>query len=360
MTLKIGSHFIGREHRPFVVAELSGNHDGRLEQALAILDAAADAGAHALKLQTFDADSMTLRSDAPAFRVDAEHGLWGGRRLWDLYDEGKTPLEWHRPLFERARTRGILCFSTPFDEKAVDFLEEFEPPAYKIASFECIDLPLIRYVASTRRPLILSTGMASLGEIERAVETARAAGCEQLVLLKCTSTYPADPVNTNLRAIPLLRECFGCEVGLSDHTGGVGAAVAAVALGATFIEKHFTISRAAGGVDAAFSLEPPELRALVVETERAWQALGTPRVGPTRAELASLRYRRSIFVSRDVRAGEPFTRENLRRVRPADGLDPQFFEQILGRVAGRDIAAGTPLEWSLVGGPSPDRDTGET
>jgi N-acetylneuraminate synthase len=230
---------------------------------------------------------MTLRSDAPAFRVDAEHGLWGGRRLWDLYDEGKTPLEWHRPLFERARTRGILCFSTPFDEKAVDFLEEFEPPAYKIASFECIDLPLIRYVASTRRPLILSTGMASLGEIERAVETARAAGCEQLVLLKCTSTYPADPVDTNLRAIPLLRECFGCEVGLSDHTGGVGAAVAAVALGATFIEKHFTISRAAGGVDAAFSLEPPELRALVVETERAWQALGTPRVGPTRAELAS-------------------------------------------------------------------------
>ncbi len=357
MSVQIGPHPVGREHRPFVIAELSGNHDGRLEQALAIVDAAADAGAHAIKLQTFDADAMTLRSDAPAFRVDADHALWGGRTLWDLYDEGKTPLEWHRALFDRARARGILCFSTPFDERAVEFLETLEPPAYKIASFECTDLPLIRCVAATGRPLIMSTGMATLAEIERAVAAARGAGCTQLVLLKCTSTYPAAPTDTNLRAIPLLRENFGCEVGLSDHTAGIGAAVAAVALGATVVEKHFTISRDAGGVDAAFSLEPPELRALVTETERAWAALGTSHIGPSRAELASRRYRRSVFVAEDVRAGERLTERNLRRVRPGDGLEPRYLDQVLGRVAARDLTAGMPLDWSMVGGPA--RPSGE-
>lgn len=351
MQVKIGSHVIGRDHPPFIIAEMSGNHNSSLEQALQIVDAAAAAGAHAVKLQTFDADSMTLRSDAPAFRVETGHGLWGGQRLWDLYDQAKTPLEWHPVIFERAREHGLLCFSTPFDERAVDYLETLDPPAYKIASFECTDLPLIRHVAATGRPLIISTGMATAQEIQRTVDTACEAGCQQLVLLKCTSTYPAEPTNTNARTLPLLREIFGCEVGLSDHTGGIGAAVSAVALGATVIEKHFTVSRAAGGVDAAFSLEPSEFASLVVETHRAWLSLGTPHIGPSPAELASLRYRRSIFVAEDIRSGEPFTLQNLRRVRPGHGMEPRFLELVLGRSAVCDIAAGTPLSWDLVGGP---------
>jgi len=348
MKMKIGSYTIDRSNPPFVIAEMSGNHNSSLEQALLIIDAAATSGAHAIKLQTFNADSMTLNIDASAFKVEEGHKLWGGKKLWDLYRESETPREWHPALFERAKARGILCFSTPFDEASVDFLEQFDPPAYKIASFECTDLPLIRHAASTGRPLIVSTGMASVEEIRRSVDAIREAGCDQIVLLKCTSTYPADPVDTNARAIPLLRELFDCEVGLSDHTGGIGAAVASVALGASVIEKHFVISRDQGGIDAEFSLESEEFAVLVAESCRAWQSLGMSTIGPSDAEQASLRYRRSIFVAADIRAGEFFTRDNLRRVRPGYGLEPQFFDFVLGRRAAADISLGTPLTWELI------------
>lgn len=350
MPVMIGGREIGRQHPPFVVAEMSGNHNGSLERALEIVDAAALAGACAIKLQTFDADSMTLRSSANSFRVPTSHALWGGRNLWDLYRKAETPKSWHRIIFERASSNGILCFSTPFDERAVDFLEELDPPAYKIASFECTDLPLIRYVASTRRPLIISTGMATMDEVKRAVDAALESGCEQLVLMKCTSTYPANEDDSNVNSVPILRDHFKCEVGLSDHTFGLGASVAAVALGASVIEKHFTLDRTFGGVDSDFSLEPAGFCSLVEEVRRGWRALGMAHIGPTEAELDSLRYRRSIFVTEDIRAGEPFTEENVRRLRPADGLEPRHFGVVLGRVAVSDITAGTPLNWGLVGG----------
>lgn len=347
MSVRFGERVVGRDVPPLIVAELSGNHNGSLPRALAILDAAADAGAHAVKLQTYTADTMTLDVDGPDFVIDDPASLWHGRRLYELYGEASTPWEWHEALFARARGRGMLCFSTPFDESAVDYLERFDPPAYKIASFELTDLRLIRTVARTGRPIVMSTGMATLAEIDDAVRAARDGGGD-VVLLQCTSTYPATPENSHLRTIPSLRETFGCEVGLSDHTAGVGAAVAAVAFGAVLIEKHFTLARADGGVDAAFSLEPQELRELVVETERAWQSLGSVRYGPTRAEQASLRFRRSIYVSEDVRAGDELSSSNLRIVRPGFGLAPKHFDEILGRRARVDLARGTALRWELI------------
>jgi len=343
--MRFADRVVGRDAPPLIVAELSGNHNGELARALAIVDAAADAGAHAVKLQTYTADTMTLDADGADFRIDDPNSLWAGRRLYDLYREAATPWDWHEPLFARARERGMLCFSTPFDESAVAYLERFDPPCYKIASFELTDLPLIETVARTGRPLVMSTGMATLAEIDEALRTARAAGNGDVVLLQCTSTYPATPNNSNLATIPNMRATFGCEVGLSDHTGGIGAAVAAVALGAVLIEKHVTLRRADGGVDAAFSLEPEEVRALVVETERAWQAVGSVHYGPTRAERESLRFRRSIYVSADVRAGEELGAHNLRVVRPGFGLPPKHFASILGRRAGTDLARGTALAW---------------
>lgn len=345
---RIGDRWIGRDQPPLVIAEMSGNHNQSLDRALAIVDAAAEAGAHALKLQTYTADTITLNVRGGDFEIHDSGSLWAGQNLHDLYAKAHTPWEWHGPIMERACQHGMLCFSSPFDESAVDFLEELNVPAYKIASFENNHLPLIRKAASTGKPLIISTGMASLGELEQAVVTAREAGCRDLVLLKCTSTYPATPANTNIRTIPHLRELFGCEVGLSDHTMGVGVAVAAVALGATVIEKHFTLSRADGGVDSAFSLEPLELAALVQESERAWQAIGEVRYGPTEAERKSLQFRRSIYVAAEIKEGDVFSIENLRIVRPGNGAPPHLYELLLGKRAKQPYSPGTPLNLDLL------------
>ena len=346
--LTIDGRPVGRAHAPYVIAEMSGNHNQSLPRALEIVEAAARAGAHALKLQTYTADTITLDVRSGEFFIQDPDNLWQGSSLYDLYRLAHTPWEWHAPIMQRARELGMACFSTPFDESAVDFLETLQVPAYKIASFENVHLPLIRKAAATGKPLIISTGMASIAEIDEAVRAARDGGCRALVLLKCTSTYPASPVNSNVMTIPHMRALFECEVGLSDHTMGVGAAVAAVAHGAVVIEKHFTLSRAAGGVDSAFSLEPDELRALVVESERAWQSLGEVSYGATQAERKSLVFRRSIYVARDLRAGDVLSRENMRCVRPGLGLAPKYYEILLGRRVRQDVRKGTPLSWGLV------------
>ena len=340
----IGNVPVGLGHKPMVIAEMSGNHNQSLDRALEIVDAAAAAGAHAIKLQTYTADTITLNCRGGSFDINDSNSLWSGKNLHDLYKDAHTPWEWHKPIMERARKNGLTCFSSPFDETAVDFLESLNTPAYKIASFENNHLPLISKAAETGKPLIISTGMATLGELETAVNTAREAGCKELILLKCTSTYPANPKNTNILTIPHLRKLFNVEVGLSDHTMGVGVAVASVALGASVIEKHFTLSRADGGVDSAFSLEPRELQTLVVESERAWQALGRINYGPTNAEQKSLVFRRSIYVAKDIAKGEVFTNENLRIVRPGDGLQPSFLRELLGKTCKNDLIKGKPLK----------------
>jgi pseudaminic acid synthase len=343
--IQIGGYSIGANHPPFIIAEMSGNHNQSLDKALAIVDAAAAAGAHALKLQTYTPDTMTL---AGAYTIEDEGSLWKGRELYDLYQEAYTPWEWHQTLFNRAKEKGMLAFSSPFDETAVDFLESLDVPCYKIASFENTDLPLLKKVAATGKPVIMSTGVANLSDIDEAVRTLRAQGCQDIILLKCTSTYPASPENTNLRTIPHLSQLFDCPVGLSDHTMGIGASVAAVALGACVVEKHFTLSRAEGGVDAAFSLEPHELQALVTESERAFLALGYIQYGVQKAEQKSRLFKRSIYVSRDLAAGEAFTRDNIRVVRPGIGLEPKYYDQVLGKTAKSAIKAGTPLTWDLL------------
>jgi len=327
---------------------MSGNHNQSLEVALQIVEAAAKAGAHALKLQTYTAETMTLDLSEGEFFIQDPNSLWAGSSLYALYEKAHTPWEWHAPIFARARELGMLAFSTPFDDTAVDFLESLDVPAYKIASFENTDLPLIRRVAATGKPLIISTGMANLAELDETIRAAREAGCRDLVLLKCTSTYPATPANRNVRTIPHLREMFGCEVGLSDHSMGVGVSVAAVALGATVVDKHFTLDRSAGGVDASFSLEPAELASLVVETERAWQSLGPGHFGLTEAQRKSLVYRRSLYVTQDMAPGERFTAANLRAIRPGLGLAPKHAENLMGRRACTAIKRGTALDWSLV------------
>lgn len=348
-TIMIGGHPVGRAHPPFVIAEMSGNHNQSLERALAIVDAAAKTGAHALKLQTYTPDTMTLDLDEREFHIGDPASLWSGTSLYKLYGEAHTPWEWHKALFDRAREHGLIVFSTPFDDTAVDFLEKLDAPAYKIASFENTDLPLIRRVAKTGKPIIISTGMASVGDLEDTVRAAREAGCRDLILLKCTSTYPATPANTNILTIPHLRELFGCEVGLSDHTMGVGVSVASVALGATVIEKHFTLDRAEGGVDAAFSMEPSEMAQLVVETERAWQALGRISYGASEAEKKSIQFRRSLYVVKDLKAGATLTTENVRAIRPGYGLPTKHLEQLLGKTIRKDVSRGTALTWDLLG-----------
>lgn len=339
---------IGPHVRPFVVAEVSGNHNGSLDTALAIVDAVADAGAHAVKLQTYTADTMTVDVAHPRFRISAGHELWGGEHLYQLYQRAHTPWEWHEPIFDRARERGLAAFSSPFDPTAVELLEKLDAPLYKIASSEITDLPLVRLCAATGKPLIISTGMASVAEIAAAVDAARGAGCTELYVLSCTASYPAPPEQTNLRRIPVLADTFGVPVGLSDHTPGIGVPVAAVALGAVLIEKHVTLDRGDGGVDSAFSLEPDEVAALVVESERAWRALGTTRIGPTDAEREGLRFRRSLYVVADVRAGDVVTADNVRSIRPTGGLPPDAAGTVLGRVFRADAAKGTPLTWDLV------------
>lgn len=346
--IEIGGRRVGRGHAPFLIAEMSGNHNQSLDRALAIVEAAARAGAHALKLQTYTADTMTLDVRGEGFLIEDQSSLWKGASLYQLYQQAYTPWEWHEPLFERARALGMIAFSTPFNESAVEFLERINAPCYKIASFENADLPLIRRVARTGKPVIMSTGMASVAELDESVRAARDAGCRALILLKCTSTYPATPENTNVSTIPHMRELFDCQVGLSDHTMGVGAAVASVALGATVIEKHFTLRRADGGVDSSFSLEPEEFAQLAVETSRAWQSLGHVHYGPTEAEHNSLQFRRSLYIVKDLLQGDELTADNVRAIRPGLGLAPKHLEEVLGCKVNRPVARGTPLSWSLL------------
>ena len=345
---KIADRLIGRNHAPLVIAEMSGNHNQSLERALQIVEAAAKAGAHALKIQTYTPDTMTIDLDEREFHISDPKSLWAGTSLYKLYGEAYTPWEWHKPIFDRCRELGMIGFSTPFDDTAVDFLETLNVPCYKIASFENTDLPLIRRVAATGKPLIISTGMATVAELDETVRAAREAGCKDLILLKCTSTYPATAENTNILSIPHLRELFGCEVGLSDHTMGVGVSVASVALGATIIEKHFTLNRADGGVDSSFSMEPAEMAQLVMETERAWQALGQVSYGPTEAEKKSIQFRRSLYVVQDLKAGDVLTRENLRAIRPGLGLPTKYLEELLGKKVNQDVMRGTAIGWKLI------------
>jgi N-acetylneuraminate synthase len=348
MSFSIQGINVGLEHRPFIIAEMSGNHNQSLDRALEIVDEAAKSGVQAMKIQTYTADTMTLPVREGDFVINDPKSLWSGKSLYDLYQEAHTPWEWHKPIFDRCRELGLIAFSTPFDESAVDFLEDLGVPCYKIASFENTDIPLIRKIAATGKPIIISTGMATVAELAETVAAARAAGCRDMVLLKCTSTYPATPADTNLRTIPHMRELFGCEIGLSDHTMGIGTAVASVALGASVIEKHFTLRRADGGVDSAFSLEPEEMRALVTETERAWQALGQVNYGVTQNEKKSLVFRRSLYIVKDLEAGEELTSGNLRAIRPGLGLSPKYYDVLLGMKVRTKIVRGTPVTWDIL------------
>ena len=344
----IGGRRIGPSEPPFIIAEMSGNHNQSLDRALAIVDAAAEAGAHAVKLQTYTAETMTLDIAEGDFFISGETDPWHGQSMFELYQRAYTPWDWHAPILERCRARGLICFSTPFDETAVDFLDELGVPAFKIASFENTDLPLIRKAAATGKPMLISTGMSGAGELEEAVRAAREAGCSDIVLLKCTSTYPAKPRDVNLLTIPHMRELFGAQVGLSDHSMGVGVACAAVALSAVLVEKHFTLSRAEGGVDSAFSLEPAELALLVSETEKAWMSLGNVNYGPVEGEKPFVTDKRSIYVVKNIAKGEAFTADNIRVIRPGHGLAPKFIDLVYGRKAAEDLKRGVALRWELI------------
>lgn len=348
-TIEIQDRKIGNNHPPFIIAEMSGNHNQSLERALEIVEIAAKTGVHALKIQTYTADTMTLDLDRDEFFINDPKSLWYGKSLFELYQQAYTPWEWHKPIFDRCRELGIIGFSTPFDFTAVDFLESLDVPFYKIASFENTDLPLIRKVASTGKPIIISTGMAAIAELDETITTAKQAGCQNLILLKCTSSYPSTPKDTNLLTIPHLRDLFDdIQVGLSDHTLGIGVAVASVALGATVIEKHFTLNRADGGVDAAFSMEPQEMKQLVIETERAWQAMGKISYGVTAAEQKSLIFRRSLYIAQNMKSGDILTPDNLRAIRPGQGLPPKYYNLLLGKKIKVDVQAGTPVKWELL------------
>lgn len=346
--MKIGKLEIGINSRPVIIAEMSGNHNQSLEKALNIVESAAKTGAQLLKLQTYTADTITLDIKENEFFISDENNIWKGQSLYDLYEIAHTPWEWHKPIIQRAAELGMLCFSAPFDETAVDFLEDLNVPAYKIASPECIDLPLIRKVASTGKPMIISTGMARVQEIAEAVEVVREAGLEDFALLKCTASYPASPEDSNVLTIPHMKAMFQCEVGLSDHTMGCGAAAAAIAHGATVIEKHFTLDREEGGVDSVFSLEPEEFRNLVIETERAWQSLGKIKYGPTTSEGGNFKGRPSLYIAEDIMAGEELSPRNLRTVRPGLGLPPKYYDVLLGRKVNQDLKKGTAMQWEMV------------
>jgi pseudaminic acid synthase len=348
--ITVAQFTIGPNERPFVIAEMSGNHNQSLDRAFAIVDAIADAGAHALKLQTYTPDTITFNGASEEFFIRDNQSLWQDKNLYKLYQEAYTPWEWHKPIFDRARERGMIAFSSPFDTTAVDFLESLDVPLYKIASFENTDHILLKRVAQTGKPVIMSTGVASVSDLEESVKVLRANGCENLVLLKCTSTYPATPESTNLRTIPHLRDLFDVPVGLSDHTMGIGAAVAAVALGAVVVEKHVTLRRADGGVDSAFSLEPHELQNLVIETERAHLAMGRVNYTLSAKEQKSLQFKRSLYVVQNMKIGDVFTPENVRSIRPANGLHTRHYDEILGKTASQDVVAGTALDWRLING----------
>lgn len=344
-SIQIGKTIISNDHRPFIIAEMSGNHNQSLDRALAIVDAAAKAGAHAIKLQTYTADTITVKG---AYTITDDSSLWKGKELYDLYKQAYTPWEWHKEIFAYAKKKGLISFSSPFDETAVDFLESLNVPIYKIASFENTDHILLKKVARTNKPIIMSTGVASIADLQESIEVLKSAGCKQLVLLKCTSTYPATPEDTNILTIPHMRQLFDLPIGLSDHTLGIGVSVGSVALGAVVIEKHLTLDRADGGVDSTFSLEPEELKALVVETERVWLAMGKVSYTPSEKEKKSLFFKRSLFVVKDLKKGEIFTPENVRSVRPSSGLHTRYFDVIIGKRAKENIATGTPLQFYLV------------
>lgn len=346
MYLEINNRPIGANHPPYIIAELSANHNGSLERALQTIDAAKKTGVDAIKLQTYTADTMTIDVDLPDFRI--EGGLWDGFKLYDLYKWAETPYEWHAAMFEYARKIGLTVFSTPFDESAIDLLESLNAPAYKIASFEILDLPLIRYAASTGKPMIMSTGMASEEEIEDAVTAAREAGCKDLVLLHCISSYPAPTEQSNLRQIPELGRRFGTQIGLSDHTFGTAVPVAAVTLGATVIEKHFTLSREDKGPDSTFSLEPAEFERLCQDTKNAWLALGKPGFERQKAEEGSKVFRRSLYFVKDLPAGHIITEEDIRRIRPGMGLAPKYFEELIGKTLKERVKRGQATDWKIV------------
>ena len=341
--MQIADCKIGKGHKPFIIAEMSGNHNSSIERAIKIIETAAACGAHAVKLQTYTADTLTINHTGGLFDIKDETSLWKNRNLYELYQEAYTPWEWHEQLFRCAADNGIICFSTPFDNTAVDFLEALNTPAHKVASFENIDHPLLKKVAATGKPVIMSTGACSLSDLAESVEVLKSNGCKDLVLLKCTSNYPSTPENSNLHTIPHLKNLFNCEVGLSDHTMGIGVPIAAVTLGATVIEKHFCLSRAEGGVDSAFSLEPEELKALVIETERAWLSLGEIQYGVQESELKSMNFKRSIYVVEDIEAGDLFTNNNIRVIRPGDGMHPRFYEGLLGRKSSQGYKRGDPF-----------------
>jgi pseudaminic acid synthase len=348
-SIQIGHITISPSHKPFIIAEMSGNHNQSLQRAFDLVDAAAQAGASALKLQTYTADTITFNGKSDEFYIKDENSLWRNQNLHQLYQQAYTPWEWHEPIFERARAHGMLAFSSPFDTTSVDFLTSLNVPCFKIASFENTDHILLKKVAQTGKPVIMSTGVASVADIQESVGILRANGCKELILLKCTSTYPATPENTHLLTIPHMCELYDCPIGLSDHTMGIGASVASVALGARVIEKHFTLSRADGGVDSAFSLEPAELHSLVVESERAFLAMGKVNYQLSAKEQKSLQFKRSLYVVKDMQIGEPFTADNLRSIRPANGLHTRYYEQIVGgSKANQTIKAGTALAWELI------------
>jgi pseudaminic acid synthase len=346
--VKIGNHKVGRHCEPFIIAEMSGNHNQSLDRALRIVEAAAKSGAKGLKLQTYTPDTMTIDLEEREFFIEDSNSLWAGNSLYKLYGEAYTPWEWHKPIFSRAKELGLTAFSTPFDESSVEFLESLDVPCYKIASFENTDLPLIRKVAATGKPLIISTGMASLAELDETVRCARESGCQDLILLKCTSNYPALENSCNILTIPNLKDIFDCEVGISDHTLGIGVSVAAVAIGATVIEKHFTLSREDGGVDSAFSMEPAEMMQLITESNRAWHSLGKINYGPTEGEKSSLQYRRSLYIVKNLKAGDLLTKENVRAIRPGLGLGTKYFDHVLGRSVKVDVPRGTPVNWGIL------------
>lgn len=347
--VKIGNYTIGAGHPPFIIAEMSGNHNQSLERAMQLVEAAAKSGVHALKLQTSTPDGLTLNINKPDFIIDDLASPWYGRQLYELYQEATTPWEWHKDIFNRCKELGLIAFSSPFEIGAVDFLEELEVPCYKIASFELVDIPLIRKVAATGKPIIMSTGMASVADIQAAIDAAKSVGNEQIILLKCTSSYPATASDANLATIPHLRDMFGYQVGLSDHTLGIGVACAAAALGATVIEKHFTLDRNDGGVDSSFSLEPHEFELLVTESERASVSLGQIKYSGSATEQKSLKFRRSLYISQDLKKGDVLTSENLKIVRPGYGLAPKNIDILLGMTINQDIPAGTAMKWEYIG-----------
>lgn len=346
--IKIGDFIINEKSRPFIIAEMSGNHNQSVDRALEIIDAAAECGADAVKLQTYTPDTMTIDHDKGLFYIDDPKSLWNGNTLYDLYKTAHTPWEWHKQIFDRAKEKGIMIFSTPFDASSVDFLETLDVPAYKIASFENKDWELLKKVAKTNKPVIMSTGASTISEISESVAVLKKNGCNDIILLKCTSTYPATPESTNLKTIPHMKDIFDCFTGLSDHTMGIGVPIASVALGAKVIEKHFTLDRSDGGVDSDFSIEPQELKSLVTECERAHQSLGKISYDILKDEESSLRFKRSIYVVKDIQKGEKFDKKNIRIIRPGDGMEPKYYQKIIGKESKNALKRGTPMSWELL------------